>query len=143
MPTIPRSSTGGELFAVSIGRVGDKVDRRVKAQRVDRATDLGNPYRLFDGSDIDRAAVCGAFGTLLTEMHVGRERLVAIGKEWGVKGEIGKWDGVKAQRMLTYLRSLRRTSALRLDCHCAPQRCHAESILRCLDASWGDAGAES
>ena len=111
--------------------------RGVATIRVDRKSALGNPYHMQPhlsgmAAEQDRSAVCAAFEVLLREMHVSQARVVEIGRAQGVVGEVGEWNGVAAQRMMTRLQVLMQEQDIRLDCHCAPLRCHAESILRML-----------
>ena len=136
---LPRAerNTWGLPHAITVGRVGDKKTRGVATIRVDRSSALGNPYHMrtpLVGAEAerDREAVCAAFEVLLSELHANHQRVEEIGRGKGVIGNIGKWNGVDAQRMLTRLRVIALQQPLRLDCHCAPLRCHAESIMRML-----------
>ena len=101
--------------------------------RVDRPRALGNPYVLRD--EADRDDVCDAYRQLLTETmrgDVSEERVREIGAAHGYLGEVRRWDAQAAADEVRRFRRIRASHALRLDCHCAPARCHAEEIASFL-----------
>ena len=61
----------------------------------------------------------------------------AIGAARGFTGEVGGWDREAAADEMWRLRLLSRRGGLRLDCHCCPRRCHAESVRARLMACAG------
>ena len=132
---------------MTIGRVGradarpaDVTGGRV---RVDRGhSPLENPFVL--GREEDREAACEAYDLLLAEaLELPSARWVmgwsaaAIGAARGFTGEVGGWDREAAADEMWRLRLLSRRGGLRLDCHCCPRRCHAESVRARLMACAG------
>ena len=132
---------------MTIGRVGradarpaDVTGGRV---RVDRGhSPLGNPFVL--GGEEDREAACEAYDLLLAEaLELPSARGVmgwsaaAIGAARGFTGVVGGWDREAAADEMWRLRLLSRRGGLRLDCHCCPRRCHAESVRARLMACAG------
>jgi len=118
---------------VSVGVVGDLVTRGVRTIRVDRRTPLGNPYVMRD--EADRDDVCDAYRQLLGESlrgDVGDQRVREIGIEHGFRGHVVSWNAREAAAEVGRLRRICACHDVRLDCHCAPMRCHAEEIARVL-----------
>lgn len=72
--------------------------------RIDRRTRWGNPF--FIGRDGDRDAVCEKHRTWL-------------------------WDEIKAGRIA--LEDLAALKGKRLGCHCAPLRCHGDTLAAAAD----------
>ena len=123
-----------------------KTGDTVSARRVDRGgSALGNPYVL--GRERDREAVCDAYelllGVTLMEADALRARdwdAARIGRACGFEGEVRSWDWDGARSAMADLRDVARGGPLRLDCHCAPRRCHAESVrARLVCRAWSRA----
>ena len=100
-------------------------------------TSAGNPYSM-DGEESQRDAVCTAFDRLLLLLDIevdgnmpSQEEVDRIGREEGVTGRITSWDGKGLRRRIRELRAAARKTPVRLECHCAPLRCHGDS-LACL-----------
>lgn len=105
--------------------------------RVDRSTACGNPYDM-ERDESQRDLVCSAFERLLLLLDIdvdgnvpSQEEVYRIGREAGVTGRIHPWSGGLLRHSIRVMRESARTSLLRLDCHCAPRRCHADA-LACL-----------
>ena len=123
-----------------MGRIGCGTPRAgERVIRVDRASgsDLGNPFPVADPSDAARELACIAYERLLEATDRGGTgapetpgRVAWIGRMVGWEGRFGArdWDWDAARGELQRLRRLLRVSALRLDCHCHPRQCHAETI---------------
>jgi hypothetical protein len=82
---------------------------------VGRPTCLGNPWKM--GSEKDRHEVCDLYDNWL------RRKIVEKDKE--ILSALDKLDTV-----------LRKSGYLILQCHCAPKRCHADSIKKILEERW-------
>ena len=118
---------------MAVGRVGERVPRGIRTVRVDRPTPLGNPYVMRD--EADRDDVCDAYRQLLGESlagHVSMRRVSEIGACHGFLGAVRPWDSRGACEEMERLRRIREVHDMRLDCHCAPARCHAEEIIRLM-----------
>jgi len=72
--------------------------------RIDRKTGWGNPFVM--GRDGDRDAVCEKYRAWL-------------------------WDEIRAGRIT--LKELAALKGRRLGCHCAPQRCHGDTLSAAAD----------
>lgn len=107
--------------------------------RVDRFSVLGNPFELDKATTRD--AVCDSYHEWLWA----NIQLVAQGKgfdraslmPWFFKHIIsGKFKNPTAQQVVDelyrLLNLLKQGKKLRLLCWCEPQRCHADSIVKCL-----------
>ena len=117
---------------VTVGRVGAPCPRGVRAERVSRGTPLGNPFKM--GREGDRTAVCDAYSELVALGASGPDRdetLVNLGRKHGFHGAVVGWDGRAADARIDALAAeVRGGKRLRLDCHCAPRRCHAQAVAR-------------
>ena len=121
--------------------------------RCDRATALGNPYVM--GDEAQRDAVCDAFESLFHDNLVGLwgvfvvgtgryvptllptvgnfDSIVSlIGESAGFDGVVERWDPCAARRELTRLHDLMVQGRIEICCHCAPGRCHLDTVARYL-----------
>jgi hypothetical protein len=87
---------------------------------IDRTTVFGNPF------PIGSCRVNGVFHHFSRAACIQRyERYVRDGEVVVVNGKT--WDGFKARIAIM---ELRRENVERLLCHCSPERCHGEVILK-------------
>lgn len=101
-------------MTVSIGRVHDKTTIRNSAtmyKRVDRASVLGNPYYMY--SEAQRDKVCDEYAIWFSKQMSNKES--------------------KVYSEIETLTSIAINYNLELLCHCAPKRCHAETIKAAID----------
>lgn len=101
-------------MTVSIGRVHDQNTIRNNAiiyKRVDRASVLGNPYYMH--SEAQRDTVCDEYETWFSDQMSNKESYV--------------------YSEIETLTSIAINYDLELLCHCAPKRCHAETIKAAID----------
>ena len=117
---------------MTVGRVGVPHPHGVSGRRVSRGTPLGNPFVM--SREGERTAVCDAYSELVALGASGpdrRETLLALGRKHGFHGEVASWDGRAADARIDALAAeVRGGKRLRLDCFCAPRRCHAQSVAR-------------
>ena len=115
-----------------MGRVRDPLPPGVaRAMRVDRTTALGNPYRM--EREGERGAACDAYTALVEATMSGDpspDDVAEIGRAHGFTGEVRRWDAERARERLRHVVGHARTGALRLDCGCAPRRCHADFLAQ-------------
>lgn len=97
-------------MTVTIGRVGESVPGAIHV-RVDRASILGNPYKI--DSRHDRDAVCDSYRSYFYNQLRKNPRF--RNTVWALKREHQRGNHVVLQ------------------CHCAPERCHAETIREYLE----------
>ena len=126
---------------MTIGLVNAPVTRGARTVRVDRASGspLGNPYVV--GDEEERDAACDAYESLLAEADVepgeeGAAAVAEIGEAAGFHGKIRRgWSSVRAHAEIARLRRIAGGAPLRLDCWCAPLRCHGEAVARAMARS--------
>ena len=102
--------------------------------RVDRTggSPLGNPYVM--RGEREREAVCDAYARLMasTMRHGGRACdqgwVRKVGELAGFWGEVREWDFAAAREETRALAQDARRWPMTLACHCAPKRCHAETV---------------
>ena len=122
-----------------ICRVGTACNPDYTPVRVDRTVGsmLGNPFVLRWGAKGEqREAVCGAYEELLCESialgidgRLPSSRVAEIGAGHGCAEAPRPWNSGAAARAFYRLRERARGGErLALMCHCAPLRCHAESL---------------
>ena len=116
--------------------MGEKCNRGVATKRVDRSSGsrVGNPFRMADEGE--REAVCDAYEELLLRTLRGEGpglgEVAEIRARRGLRLQPGGWDAGRAVEELIRLRDVAEAGPLRLDCWCAPRRCHAESVRAAL-----------
>ena len=122
-----------------ISRVGTACNPAYTPVRVDRTVGsmLGNPYVLRWGAQGEqRDAVCNAYEDLFCESIafgidgvLPAARVAEIGARYGYTDAPRPWNSGAAARAFYRLRErVRGGERIALMCHCAPRRCHAESL---------------
>ena len=119
---------------MTVGRLGTPLPSDVVSARVDRKTVAGNPYDM-ENDEEQRDPVCDAFERLLLQLDIdvnghipSQAEVTRIGRDEGVTGRIHVWDGRGLRHRIRDLQAAARSEPIRLDCHCAPLRCHADSL---------------
>lgn len=105
---------------------------------VDRRSIFGNPFVLANADDAEqRAAVCDAHRECLRRaLQSEPVDTRAVGARHGVTGEVRTCDWAAVAAAVRQLQAaMRRPGAvdLALMCHCAPRRCHADSLREALE----------
>jgi hypothetical protein len=108
---VNKSSIGGRLAALSEGTV---------RMAIDRSTSLGNPFVMANYSQAERNRVCDSYEQWLPP------KLLQKGAEL-----------TQFQQLLAIARNPE-VQTLELICHCAPKRCHGDTIKRLLEGRLGD-----
>ena len=102
--------------------------------RVDRQSNLGNPFRLL--SERWRHDVCSAYRTWL-RLPTGVTMQVAIPGVYQTTWKMTMEKRIAMDKELTYLFEHARNADIVLLCWCAPKECHAEAIRDRLDGLLG------
>jgi hypothetical protein len=87
---------------------------------INRSTSLGNPFVMADYSQAERDRVCDAYEQWLPPKLLQKEAELA-----------------QFQQLLAIARNPE-VQTLELICHCAPKRCHGDTIKRLLKGRLGD-----
>ena len=113
----------------SVGVVGDGKPNAVVVQR---NTPLGNPFHM--RGEYQRNAVCDAYEHVLRDGPAAP--LCKIAKQHGVSllEEAEAANAMeRTKAVLQLVRRVLRGDKLHLQCCCAPKRCHAEALARCVN----------
>lgn len=117
--------------AVTIGTLASPAPVGAYVARVDRRTALGNPFEM--RGEHERDKVCEAYRRLLHDRHDPR----AIAVDMGLRLPEPRWcteaaAAARLQAVAKLRRMVTHGGDVHLVCHCAPRRCHAESIAGML-----------
>ena len=108
--------------------------------RVDRLTDMGNPFLMDDESpdQASRNAACNAFDELLAALPTADPIAIAARHGLRLHDRFRKGTSALVAALDQLAARLQKGESLRLLCWCKPKRCHGDGLAAALHSRLGD-----